>query len=70
MSGTAAERYLELGLQLDRHVDGIVDSYFGPPELAARVKAAQPADPRRLVGEGEPLLTEQVRVGELLAGAA
>jgi hypothetical protein len=58
VSGTAAERYLELGLRLDRHVDGIVDSYFGPPELATRVKVAPPADPRRLVGEAESLLDD------------
>ena len=58
MNGTAAERYLKLGLQLDRHVDGIVDSYFGPPELAAEVNAAPPPDPRKLVADGESLLDE------------
>ncbi len=30
---TVAERYIELGLRLGRHVDGLVDSYYGPPEL-------------------------------------
>jgi hypothetical protein len=30
---TPAERYLLLGLRLGRHVDGIVDSYYGPDEL-------------------------------------
>jgi hypothetical protein len=30
-------RYLELGLRLGRHLDGMVDAYYGPPELAKRV---------------------------------
>jgi hypothetical protein len=50
------ERYLRLGLQLGRHVDGIVDSYFGPPELAAEVEAAPPVDPQLLVAEADALL--------------
>ena len=58
MSGTAAERYLRLGLQLGRHVDGIVDSYFGPPELAEAVGAGPLASPRELVAEAESLLDE------------
>lgn len=58
MSGDAAERYLRLGLQLDRHVDGIVDPYFGPRELADEVAAAPPLEPRELVGEAQSLLDE------------
>lgn len=50
------ERYLRLGLQIGRHVEGIVDSYFGPPELAAEVDAAPPVDPRLLVAEADALL--------------
>ena len=34
---THAERYLELGLRLGRHVEGLVDSYCGPPELKEQV---------------------------------
>jgi hypothetical protein len=55
---TAAERYLRLGLQLGRHVEGIVDAYFGPPELAAAVEEEPPVDPRALVTEAEALLDE------------
>jgi hypothetical protein len=58
VSGTAAERYITLGLQLDRHVGGIVDSYFGPPELAAAVNSAPPIEPRELVAEADSLLDE------------
>jgi hypothetical protein len=31
------DRYLELGLRLGRHLDGMVDAYFGPEDLARRV---------------------------------
>jgi hypothetical protein len=31
--------YVELGLHLGRHVDGLVDAYYGPPEIAERVQA-------------------------------
>ena len=27
------ERYLEVGLRLGRHLDCLVDAYFGPAEL-------------------------------------
>lgn len=58
MTESAAKRYLELGLQLGRHAEGIVDAYFGPPELAAAVEAEPPVDPRTLVAEAESLLEE------------
>jgi hypothetical protein len=40
------EQYLELGLALGRHVDGLVDAYYGPAELQARVdqQPVRPAD--------------------------
>jgi hypothetical protein len=56
--GSPVERYLRLGLELGRHADGVVDSYYGPPELAAAVEAAHPVDPRRLVADAEELLEE------------
>jgi hypothetical protein len=55
---SAAEGYLRLGLQLGRHVEGIVDAYFGPPELAAAVDAEPPVEPRTLVSAAEALLDE------------
>jgi hypothetical protein len=58
VTGSAAERYVLLGLQLGRHVDGIVDAYFGPPELAAAVEAEPPSEPRALVADAEALLDE------------
>jgi hypothetical protein len=55
------ERYLLLGLRVGRHLDGFVDAYYGPPELARRV-ADEPLTPlpalvdqaRRLVADLEP----------------
>jgi hypothetical protein len=58
VSESVAERYLRLGLQLGRHVDGIVDAYYGPPELAAAVDAESPAEPQALVAVAEGLLGE------------
>ena len=58
MSDPRVERYLRLGLQVGRHVDGIVDAYYGPPELAAEVDAAPPVEPGALVSAAEALLAE------------
>jgi hypothetical protein len=35
-------RYLSLALHLDRHFQGLVDAYFGPPELKAQAEAGDP----------------------------
>ena len=58
MTSSLVERYLLLGLRLGRHVDGIVDAYYGPPELAEGVDREQPVDPRTLVADAEQLLEE------------
>jgi hypothetical protein len=55
---STVERYLRLGLRLGRHVDGMVDAYYGPPELAAAVDAELPLDPHALVSAAEGLLDE------------
>ncbi len=52
------ERYLRLGLRVGRHVDGIVDAYFGPPELAAEAEAEPPVAPQTLVADADALLGE------------
>jgi hypothetical protein len=52
-----AERYLLLGLRLGRLVDGLVDGYFGPPELKAAVDAESP-DAAALVAEARALRAE------------
>ena len=55
---TAAERYLVLGLRLGRHVDGLVDAYYGPPELQEQVDAEEPAAPEQLAADAQALLAE------------
>ena len=52
------ERYLELGLALGRHVDGLVDAYYGPPEIAARVASAPPAAPAQLAAAARSLVAD------------
>jgi len=59
---TPVDRYLEVGLRLGRHLDGLVDAYYGPAALAERVEA----EPRREL----PALVADVRslVADLDAG--
>lgn len=51
-------RYLELGLALGRHIDGLVDAYYGPRQLADRVAAEPVRAPERLVSEARALLAD------------
>ncbi len=55
---THAERYLQLGLRLGRHVDGLVDSYYGPAELQEQVEAEGKVDAAQLAADGDALLAE------------
>jgi len=50
------EEYLKLGQRLGRHIDGMVDAYYGPPELAAAVAAEPVVPPDRLVADARALL--------------
>lgn len=52
------ERYLELGLRLGRHVDGFVDAYYGPRELAARAEAEPPRPPAELAADAARLVAD------------
>jgi hypothetical protein len=52
------ERYLLLGLRLGKHVDGLVDGYFGPPSLQAAAEGEELTAPAPLLDEAEALLTE------------
>jgi hypothetical protein len=52
------ERYLLLGLRLGRHVDGLVDAYYGPPELAQAVAAAAVVEPQQLVADADCLAAD------------
>ncbi len=55
---TVSERYLELGLRLGRHIDGLVDAYYGPAEIKERVDGEEPRAPADLAGDAAALLGE------------
>ena len=55
---TSAERYLLLGLRLGRHVDGLVDAYYGPPELKEQADAEPLVEAATLAADAESLLAE------------
>jgi len=54
-----AEEYLLLGLRLDQRIPGLVDGYFGPADLKARVDMEQLRAPARL-REDATLLADRV----------
>ena len=49
-------RYLHLALQLDRHFEGFVDAYFGPPEFRAEVQTGSPRSLEALADDAQLLL--------------
>jgi hypothetical protein len=52
------EEYLQIGLALGRHMDGLVDAYYGPPELAHRAAVAAVEAPGALAGRARRLLAD------------
>jgi len=48
--------YLELCLRLGRHIDGLVDAYYGPPEISQRIDAEELREPASLAGDASALL--------------
>ena len=52
------ERYLLLSLRLGTLIPGLVDAYYGPAELSARVEAEARPDPAVLVAEARSLHDE------------
>lgn len=60
-----AEEYLLLGLRLDQRVPGLVDGYFGPAEIKARVDTEQLRAPARVREDAATLTTRvQAEVAE------
>jgi hypothetical protein len=45
-----------LGLRTGRHIEGLVDAYYGPPALAERVASSPVLAPSRLVEDGRALI--------------
>jgi hypothetical protein len=54
MSDVGVE-YIELGLRLGRHQDGLVDSYYGPAEIKERVEAEELREPVALAEDAARL---------------
>jgi hypothetical protein len=52
------EEYVELGLRLGRHVDGLVDAYFGDPAVSERIDAEPLREPAELADDARRLLAE------------
>jgi hypothetical protein len=50
--------YVRLALAANRHIDGLVDAYIGPPELRAEVEAGEPASLPALLDEARCLEDE------------
>jgi len=59
--------YLELGLALGRHIDGLVDAYYGPRELADRVRLGPLIEPAALSERARRLLGQLDSEGDLAA---
>ncbi len=57
-SATPVDRYLELGLRMGKHLEGMVDAYYGPAELAARVDDEPTRSLPALVVDGRTLLAD------------
>ncbi len=55
---TPAERYILLGLRLGRHVDGLVDSYYGPAELKEQTDSEELVPTEQLAADGAALVAD------------
>ena len=55
---TEAERYLMLGLRLGKHVDGLVDAYYGPAELKEQVDTEDALPAAQLAADADALRDE------------
>ena len=54
--------YLSLALNLNRHLDGFVDAYFGPPELRVEIETGAPR-PLSALADDAVLLQEEIAAG-------
>ena len=52
------ERYVRLGLALGRHLDGLVDAYYGPPAWKAEAEAGPPHPLPALVADAARLVAD------------
>ena len=64
-SGPIVEEYLRVGLAIGRHIDGFVDAYYGPPQLAAEATQGPVEAPAALVERTRRLLGDLAADGDL-----
>jgi hypothetical protein len=64
MDPDVVERYLLLGLQLGQHIDGLVDAYYGPAELAERVRSQPLVPPAEIAREAAVLRKDVADIGD------
>ena len=62
---TIAQRFVELSLDLDHHIPGYVDSYFGPPEWKEKSVAAGPHPIDDLARQAETLASDIAQASDL-----
>lgn len=48
--------YIRLGFELGKHIDGLVDAYYGPTSIVADIKDGPKLDPRKLVEDAHLLM--------------
>jgi hypothetical protein len=58
------ERYVELCLRLGRHVDGLVDAYYGDPAVGERIDAETLSEPGSLAEDAARLRAELAGLDE------
>ena len=63
------EDYLTLGLRLGRHIDGMVDAYYGPPRLARAAEEEPLVPPAQLLASSRSLLAALAAGGPLDASS-
>jgi hypothetical protein len=51
-------RFIELGLRLGKHADGLIDAYWGPEDIAQAIESEELREPAALVDEAQELLAE------------
>lgn len=64
-SGPIVEEYLRTGLAIGRHIDGFVDAYYGPPQLATEAAHGPVEAPASLVERTRRLLGDLAADGDL-----
>ncbi|MFW9824237.1 MAG: hypothetical protein ACFFE4_14935 [Candidatus Thorarchaeota archaeon] len=53
-----AKNYIKLGLRINKHIDGYVEHYYGPPELKRAVDLEEKLSPRNLLNDCKTLMDQ------------